>query len=225
MLNRQPSKIKEVVFEIDKDWAQICRLMPRLHHKDRDKYRYVHSVFIDGEQLQPIFSYCVTNLDAGQGIGENALFSQCLKHYAPKTLFECIFFVDVYRECCTNLELHMKEIYLNKEKIQKCEGVDIILKDSDGVLIWDYQLDNLIRLFKTDLLKIRDFYEMLNLVDMVSGFRRGILSGKMLFVELSGRLMVNSQKSLYDILSERMLISKTVEPNIEGGYNLFCALN
>lgn len=215
-------KLKETVFDLHENWKFACSLIPRLHHKDRDRFAFVHAVYFEGPQILPIFSYCLKDAPGCHEVGDNDLFSKCLSHYKPKQFYEFLFFIDVYKECCLNQELDMREIYEQKNRLPERAEFDFIVPEADGAIIWNYQLDNAIRLFNTELLKIKDFYESLDMVDVVSGFRRGLLSGKMLFIELTARLMVTKSYSLYDVLTEKMLLERTLDPNIEGAHNLMC---
>ena len=86
------------------------------------------------------------------------------------------------------------------------------MHDSKGILIWHYQLENLLGLF-------------FNAHDRVVELMRDINAKKVESMNLTENLRFDEKISLNDILSERMIFFNTVYPNSNGAFQLFKHLN
>lgn len=218
--------IKEEIIPISKNRDFVMQCIPTitLHECNAHEYMYAVYTIVDGQKV-PIIAFCLKHIAHEEKYAKKQMFAKWLRKVHPKTFEECLFFVDVYRQFMRQHDFELADIFKGKQKFTKVAVVDAILRDSRGYILWHYQLENIIRLFYNDICRIKDFYELLHMSDVIAGFRRGINDRKMIFVELTDKFVLQQKLlkkvTLYSVISERMLLGPTIEPNIQGARHVF----
>ena len=88
------------------------------------------------------------------------------------------------------------------------EVVTDLLKESTGIILWHYQLENLLNLFIMDR------------ADVLST-RKGINAKRTEVFDRVMRFQINSSLTLMDFIMDRMYLGHTLYPNIRGAYLLY----
>jgi len=105
----------------------------------------------------------------------------------------------------------MQSIY--DVKFSSNEVVDEILKDSKGILLWQYQLKHLIRMFIGDIEKAEKLQKLI---------LRSAMHTEPRIEKIIKKFMFTNNLSLYDVLNERSSpILRLSNPNLQGAWNLY----
>lgn len=197
-------KITERIIDVSSEQELAKSLFPVLGGKN---LKYCYAVYSNNGKYSPIIGYLTNELE-----GVNVSFKNELKvfieKYNPKSFNDFLFFVDIYSRF--NSQPAIEDVC--ERKFKSNGMVEDILKDSRGLLIWHYQLENLIRLFYSDN-------------EHVVRLRKDINAKKAEAWELAKKLSFSDELTLYDIISDRMAVDITRNPNIQGAYNLFTTIN
>jgi hypothetical protein len=176
--------------------------------KLRDKFVYV--VYSNGKKKRFIEGEWSNDL-AGvrKWLGLKQDLEIFLTKFSPPTLMNILFFLDIRHRCkCFCLE--MADVYNRKFKTN--DIVDDILKDSQGFLLWHYQIENLVRLFYVER-EVKEFSE-------------GLIYKKPKYWSKAKKLRLSDGVSLHDILKDRLIVSDrtTIPPRFHFALNLFNTL-
>ena len=177
-------KIKEEVIKISSNLGLITALFTEI--EDVERYDYAYVVYLD--KPQPLL--ITGHLFYADGREEQLLrtgkgFKEFLEGHTPRNFADTLFL------------LHM---FPHEDFAHYCFGdqpiISDILRESRGVLLWHYQLENLFRLFYLDN-------------DKVVNLRKAINAKENAAYELSRALAI-TQVSLYEVVKERMVLGFTI---------------
>jgi hypothetical protein len=197
------SRIKEGVFlKSEVPWLKEYYL-PDAFEDTTMKYAYC--IYIDLEQeKRPISSYL--SLSKKPRVNYKPViegnFVNYLREYDPKEFEDLLLLTDSYPIDIKSLR---RDYY--HDQSPTFEVFESILKPSQGIVLWDYQLENLLKIF---------FHPT-----EVTFIRRDFNAGKIEVREKMKLVSINKTLSLEDLLSNRMLRNYTKLPNIKGAYELF----
>jgi hypothetical protein len=145
--------------------------------------------------------------EANNWIGFKDELARYLHRYKPETFMDYLFFIEIYSRSKLGY-LSIEELY--NRKFREHEIIDNILKDSHGFLLWDYHLENLIRLLliEPNSERTTEIRRKLNVKDQA-------------YWNLAKELKLSNGLCLYDILDERTILGCTSYPQFRFAYNLF----
>ena len=206
---RCSDKIVERIIEVGSDKKLIQKLFAwqgELHSK------YAYAVygedserrFIEGE-----WSNDIAELKRWLGFKEELKWY--LKRCDRPSLIDILFFLDMNHRCrCYSLK--MSDVCGRQFKISGV--VNDILRDSQGFLLWHYQMENLVRLF---YLKRED----------VKAMTEGLIFQKPEHWTKAKRLKLTNGAVLQDILKDRLVSPSgtTIAPRIMFASNLYKLVN
>lgn len=143
-------------------------------------------------------------------------FVDHLTKYNPDEFMELVFHLDIYTACLLKefeQYVFLKDIDTIIGKFCQIESslskpVEALLKDSRGVVLWHYQLENLLNLF------------MMDRGDVLS-IRKDINAKRAEVFDRVMRFRIDGSLTLMDFIMNRMYLGHTVYPNIRGAYLLY----
>lgn len=197
-----PKMIKERVFEIENEPALAKALFPEIDGLDR--HRYAYAVYLSKEQPELVLGHVTDTLPEGIKPGFLHDFRDFITLRPPKSFTDLAFLLDFYHYNATRLHHRYDP---NRLRFAPIGIVNDMLKESRGMLLWHYQLENLLRLFVSDNEKV------VRLRKSINAQRRSAYDAT--------RKMRLEKTSLADIITERMLFFNTCNPNIKGALALF----
>jgi hypothetical protein len=202
MTKEKLSRIKEGVFiKSDVTWLKEYYLPD---HFDDETLNYAYCIYIDLEQEKRVISSDLSMRKKHRSHLQptsKGNFINYLREYSPKGFGDLLFITDAYP-----LDIKSLKSSYYQDQSPLFEVLEYILKPTQGIILWHYQLGNLLKLFfhPTEVTLIR---QNLNA-------QKSEVWAKM---ELVG---INKTLSLKDFLSNRMLRNHTKLPNIKGTYEL-----
>jgi hypothetical protein len=175
------------------------------------RFKFAYVVYVNNSTKSFIEGTWSNSLsEVKRWVGFKKVLSIFLKKNNYLNFTDLLFFLDIYNRC-KNYHIEISHIY--DRKFKRNQIVDDILRDSRGFLLWDYQLKSLIRLFY--------------LSNDVSEMYRGLLSHSKKHWNFTKNLMLGENFSLYNVLTDRMLLDEHVTvcaPRYKWALNLFNAL-
>jgi len=197
------SRIKEGVFlKSDVPWLKEYYLPDEFEDATLE---YAYCIYIDLEQEKRLISSYLSmskipRVNLKPTIKGN--FVNYLSEYSPKDFEDLLLLTDSYPIDIKSLK---RGYYHDQSAVFEVMGY--ILKQFQGIILWHYQLDNLLQIFfhPTEVTLTR---QELNA-------QRSETWDKMKLVS------INKTLSLADFFSNRMLRNYTKLPNIKGAYELF----
>lgn len=196
-----PRALKERVFEIALEPELAKALFPEI--KVLDRHRYAYAVYF-AKPARLILGHVSNTLPGGWKPGFMQDFREFIMRHPPRSFMDTVFLLDFYNFNATRLHHRYDP---NRLDFSPIGIVNDMLKDSRGVLLWHFQLENLIRLFVRDSEK-------------VTRLRKGI-NAQMRSAYDAAKDMRLGNESLADIITERMLFFGTCYPNVRGALALF----
>jgi len=124
-------------------------------------------------------------------------FDEYAKLMAPKTIQDFMFFLDMY-DRSRIYSFPMRTIY--DREFTKELVVDQILCDSQGFLLWKYQLANLLGCLVYDNTRPAEAVKILNGVSLIE---KEHIPEKENFLEETKGMKINENLTLYDVLLQR----------------------
>jgi hypothetical protein len=174
---------------------------------DDEDYNYAYCLYIRLETKKillksDLFSAKPKKFDL-MTIG-NGQFINYLREYSPKDFEGLLFLIDAYP---INIKALREDFCHGQSPL--FEVVESILKPSQGIILWHYQLENILKLF---------FHPT-----EVELLRRGFCAKKPETLEKLESISIDHSLSLVDFISNRMYVFRqyTKSPNIKGTYELF----
>ena len=134
-----------------------------------------------------------------------------LNKHKPENFIETLFLLDLYTiSCPVKCERDPDKITKNFSRLDSAKGMVIrsLIKDTRGILLWHYQLENILNIF------INDRYD-------VYMIRKGIMKNNSESFERIDKLYVNATLTLKNFICDRMHFGHTVFPNVHGAYVLY----
>ena len=200
-------KLKEEIFEISKEERSVNELFSWQGKMKRHKFACAvyfeengKKRFIDGEWSDYL-------KDVKQWLGFKEDLGKFLSSMKTFGLMDLLFFIDTRHRCkCFGMDLWKVISRTFKEE----DVINTVLKDSRGILLWHYQLDNLIRLSCAKSYRVEEI-------------RNGLNHMKEKYWKMSKKLRVDGGDRLYDIIKERMFLedrSCTMPPRFKFANNL-----
>ncbi len=199
---RAPKTLKERVFEIAAEPLLAKMLFPEIGSLDRHKYAY--AVYLAKERPELVLGHVTSTLPEGWHLGYMRDFRDFITFHPPRSFTDLAFLLDFYHFNATRLHHRYDP---NRLTFSPIGVVNDMLKESRGVLLWNHQLENLIRLFVADSVK-------------VDRLRKGINAQRRSAYD-AAKGMLLEKTSLADIITERMLFFNTCNPNVRGALALF----
>lgn len=196
-----PRTLKERVFEIVREPELAKALFPDI--KDVESYQYGYAVHL-AKPARLIIGHVSNTLPEGWKPGFMHDFREFITRHPPRSYYDTVFLLDFYHFNATRMHHRYAP---NRLDFSPIGTVNDMLKDTRGVLLWHYQLENLIRLFVTDPEKVSQLRKSINAQRRSAyGAVKGVWLG---------------DSCLADIITERMLFFNTCYPNVGGALALF----
>lgn len=178
---------------------------PDVFDDEDNKYAYCLYIRLENEKKlikSNLFSAKPKKLDL-MNIG-NGQFINYLREYSPKDFEGLLFLIDAYP---INIKALREDFYHGQSPL--FEVMESILKPSQGIILWHYQLENILKLFfhPTEV-----------------GLLRREFGGKIPeTLEKLKSFSIDHSLSLVDFISNRMYVFRqyTKSPDIMGAYELF----
>lgn len=199
---KAPKTLKERVFEIAAKPELAHALFPEI--KDVAAYKYAYAVYLSKEIPVPVMGHVTNVLPESWKPGFMRDFRDFITFHPPRSFTDLAFLLDFYHFNAVRMH-HRYEP--NRLVFSPIGVINDMLKESRGVLLWHHQLENLLRLFVVDSVK-------------VARLRKGINAQRRTAYD-AARGMKLEKTSLADIITERMLFFNTCSPNVQGALALF----
>lgn len=199
---RVPKTLKEQVFEVAAEPELAHALFPEI--PGLDEFKYAYAVYLSKERPELVLGHVANMLPEGWKPGFMRDFRDFITFHPPRSFTDLAFLLDFYHFNAVRIH-HRYEP--NRLVFSPIGVVNDMLKESRGVLLWHYQLENLLRMFVSDNGK-------------VARLRKGINAQRRSAYD-AARGMKLEQTSLADIITERMLFFNTCNPNARGALALF----
>jgi hypothetical protein len=197
------NKIKERIFEVGREPELANALFPGSKNLERHKYAY--AVYLTGAKPKLILGHVANSLPRGWKTGYMGDFKSFIIRNPPRSFMDLVFLLDFYHFNSTRLHHRYDP---NRLPFSSIGIVNNMLKESRGVLLWHYQLENLLRLFVADSAK-------------VTQLRKGINAQKQAAYNQANGMQLTEKYSLNEVITERMLFFNTCSPNCRGALVLF----
>tara|TARA_B100001964_G_C14115689_1_gene545973 strand:- start:159 stop:788 length:630 start_codon:yes stop_codon:yes gene_type:complete len=200
------NKIKETLFKIEpKNISFVKKLLPVIAEEiDCGGYNYAYAIYID-DSKPCIDGYIYKGDDKEKTFKSSKKFRKWLESNKPKCFKDILFCFDTY---FCGRKGRMDKINLKKPSFKANPVVDDLLRESNGFLLWDYQIIKLYCLFDLDREK----------ADM---FRKYFNKKRREFEEIAGKLLFNNGMTLKDVIWERSILGVVKAPNLKGSYDLY----
>lgn len=212
------SKIQEVKFKISSNRKLFDELFGKDCYSPYFKYAHVVYVadrkFIWGNQTQSKKELSANFIDE---------LSDFIKLYNPSSFKDFLFFIDA----CPRY-MHDPSIKrLAKWKYKRYELVDLVLEESHGLLLWEYQFRQLLTLFWEkqwkhikEIIKV-DPKAVHAYDDPYYQLTSGLFNRRKFYWDMMKWMKFSENFSMYDVLKERAVKQQIVNPHIERAYSLF----
>ncbi len=135
-----PRMLKERVFEIALEPELAKVLFPQI--KNVERYKYAYAVYLGTPQPEIIFGHVASTLPKGMKKGFSRDFHRFIQRHPPRSFMDTVFLLDFYHFNASRLHHRYAP---NRLAFTPIGIVNDMLKDSRGVLLWHYQLEDLIR--------------------------------------------------------------------------------
>lgn len=214
---RNFDRIIEKTFEILPNYNFAKTVLPFFLEKAEElpeDSKYAHVVYIDNGKKPPtnIMGWLTYDLAHSEDkISFKTGLKLFLEKYPDYSLFDIAHFADLYfyiflfQRRKIN-EQDINEMYLHK--FRKHKIADDILADSKGLLLWNYQIENLFSLFYEPG-KGREAHMKINAQEAD------------IILEQTKKLKLSDDLSLYDIISERMVLKRIFYLSIKRSFALY----
>ena len=130
-------------------------------------------------------------------------FIDYIEKHKPDSFQEILFLLDLYPRDPETLTVNFSQF-----KPSMGEVIEYLLKDSKGVILWHYQLENILNIFFTKRAE-------------VLSIRKGINAKKADVIERVNKFHISETTTLWDFIFSIMCLGYTVYPNIQGAYVLY----
>ena len=202
-------KIVEDVFEMAANRRLAVTLLNAVPDRDFEKGIMLHAVYTNDDEKSLIYQYKFegSKSDVRRSFKDELAFF--LKEYEPnpKGIKDFLLFLGIF--CPIRDDPTIKTI--SEYDIREYPIVSDILEDTRGLLLWDYQMDSLCGLF-CDVAR--------NAVSL----GKGLNTRDSRCEDLAKKYKFNDDLSLYDVVTDRMVMDFTGQPNFRGAYNLYKAV-
>jgi len=201
--------ITEEVFEMAANPKLAVTLLNAVPDRDLEKGVLLHAVYTNDDAKSLIYHYKFQGQESDVKRNFKDELAFFLKEYKPKPkgIKDFLFFLGIF--CPIKYEITIKTI--SQYDIREHPIVSDILEDTRGLLLWDYQMDSLCGLF-CDVAR--------NAVSL----GKGLNTRDSRCEDLAKKYKFNDDLSLYDVVTERMVMDFTGQPNFRGAYNLYKAV-
>ena len=199
------SKVKGKVFlKTDVPWLKEYYLAETF---ENEAYKYAYCIYIDlGTEKKLILGgiYEDKPTEFNKKPIAKGNFVGYLKEYSPNNFESLLFVIDAYP---INIKALRQDFYYDPSPL--FEIMEYILRPSQGIILWHYQLENILQLF---------FHP-----SEVIFLRQGLNAQKPEVLDKMKLISLNESLSLADFLSNRMYVFRkyTKSPNIRAAYDLF----
>lgn len=233
------NKLKERTFKISSNRKLFDKLFGKGYYNAKNG-TYAYAVYTSNFKLIVGYQFKHKN---GLGLNFKKELTSFINLYAPESYKDFLFFLDAYQmsgkptfPCCKPWHPTMKELL--SKKYTKHVVIDAILSESRGSLIWEYQLENLIKYFQDrgwDKIKEKIIgyynYTFLNWDSkeepqpgVIYWLRHGFSYQKPYYCNLLKKMKFNRKLSMFDVLKERMIKGFVHRPNVSRAEILFRTL-
>jgi hypothetical protein len=183
---------------------------------DDKKPLCVYAVYVDNEAKSRVYTYRFSGPKTDVERNFKKELKIFIERHEARTFTDFLFFVSLaspFSSYTVDLTVYNPTVeMLSNYSFEQDPVVEGILKDTRGLLLWNYQLDNLLGLFSDHSKWIRRMAKGINTRDSR--------------VENKVRqLKINNKASLLDLINERMVMGFTNEPPTRGAYILFKTLS
>lgn len=148
--------------------------------------------------------------------GDSNKFSEYFSSFNIANYQEILFALDTYflNMLSTSKEnIHPKHYSFSKQPL-----IDSFLQNSNGAILWNYQLNDLFMLYLTENTEAAEYltrsYNNL-------GFSFFSNSDKVNALHKVKQILIDENITLHDVITERMIYQKTFEPNIRRAKTMF----
>ena len=218
-LLKNVDKITEVTFKISSSRRLFNDLFGKDYYKS-DAGAYAYVVYLPDKKL--LRGYQTKRKHKPQGTFKKELID-FIKLYRPSSFKDYLFFVDASPLFAGNPSISE----LPNRRFKRHELVDLMLAESKGFLLWEYQLKHLLALFwdkgykkiramierNPDRLYSKDPYYQLHLELFLHKRKR--------YWDLMKAMKFSRHVSMYDVLKERAIKGRIHNPNVERAYRLY----
>lgn len=202
------TSIKEEVFKIEnRPWTQ------KFFNKDTlFGFEYAHCIYTGEDRKVELIDGFLTS--SPLFIGYTDKFVNFLLEHSPKKIKDFLFLLDVYHQAC----IGQKETDLSKLLNIERTGLPIdavldeLLNDSNGIILWHHQLENILSLC---------FHNRQEVIDLRKKINAKVGEGW----SLLDKAYIGDGLTLRQIITQRMVFGTTKYPNVKGAYILHEVLN
>ena len=200
-------KIKETLLRIEpNNISFIKKLLPMYASQiDRKECSHAYIIFIDDDSKACIDGV-IFQADEDETFEQSTKFINLIESSQPNCLKDLLLLLEIY--CCDMDYAHKYREEFKNPSFRSVPVVDELLKESNGFLLWNYQIINLYSLFDEDRKKTDNFLKSYN--QKSPGF--GTIARKLIF---------DNGISLENVILERSILGYVKAPKLKGAYNLY----
>ncbi len=200
-------KIKETLFKIEPNNISFVKKLLPLYESQigRKESTHAYVIYIDDDSKSYVDGV-LFQADDEETFEQGTKFRNLISRSQPQCLKDILLLLEIY--CCDMDYAHKYLEKFNNPSFKTVTIVDELLKESNGFLLWDYQIINLYRLFDEDSKKADSFLRCFN--ENMTGFRK-----------IAEKLLFNNGVTLDDVIWERSILGHVKTPKLKGAYNLY----
>tara|TARA_B100002003_G_C14026075_1_gene494722 strand:+ start:130 stop:762 length:633 start_codon:yes stop_codon:yes gene_type:complete len=200
-------KIKETLLRIEPNNTSFVKKMLPMYASqiDRKECSHAHIIFIDDDS-KAFIDGVVFQADEDETFEQGTKFRNLIESSQPQCLKDLLLILEIY--CCDMEYAHKYREKFKKPSFKAVPIVDELLKESNGFLLWDYQIINLYNLFDEDRKKAESFQKHFN-------------QKKQEFGNIARKLIFDNGISLENAILERSILGYVKAPKLKGAYNLY----
>jgi len=196
-------RIKECTFAVNQIPENLMDL--RDQHPD-EPAKYAHVIYLDENTPQIISVKWMASKP--ERIGELDTFRTHIREFIPLNYTDIRFFLTLYEWNGINEQILDRSTPLSFQFEIEFGLLDEFLAESYGLLVYDYQLEELYRMYNP------------NITEAVS-FRKGVNRRDAEVLEYAKSMVIGSEFSLFSILQDRIYLNSVVHPNSKGSAILY----
>tara|TARA_Y100000294_G_scaffold138903_1_gene132329 strand:- start:1068 stop:1751 length:684 start_codon:yes stop_codon:yes gene_type:complete len=200
-------KIKETLFRIEPNNISFIKKMLPMYASqiDRKECSHAHIIFIDDDS-KAFIDGVIFQADEDETFEQGTKFRNLIESRQPDCLKDLLLLLEIY--CCDMAYAHKYREKFNNPSFRAIRVVDELLKESNGFLLWDYQIINLYCLFDEDPKKADNFLKQFN--QKSPGFWN-----------TARKLIFDNGITLEKTVLERSILGHVKTPKLKGAYNLY----
>ncbi len=172
---------------------------------DRGNYNYAHAIYVDNDCKDCIDGNVLVTVEEGT-FKQSTKFRSYIEINKPKCFMDLLILIEFNWLGIERAQEFQKDF--KSPSFRAVPIVDELLKESNGFLLWDYQIIKLYSLFNGEMEKAVSFQKNYN-------------QKRIEFEDVAEKLLFNNGITLADVIYERSILGLAKKPKLKGAYNLY----